>query len=107
MVSDKLDILVLAGQSNAQGQGQGETEKEYVPNERVLMMTDDADPRFVTENGTVRLVMKQPAIKRLATETIFTSAETFCASWGNGILRSMLCLQSGKKTIVEIGENIS
>ena len=66
MVSDKLDIIVLAGQSNAQGQGQGETEKEYVPNERVLMMTDDADPKFVTENGTVRLVMKQPAINQVA-----------------------------------------
>ena len=42
---DKLDIIVLAGQSNAAGSGRGEVTHPYVRDERILMMTDDSNPR--------------------------------------------------------------
>ena len=37
---EKYDIIILAGQSNAEGQGLGETAVEYTPDERVHFMKD-------------------------------------------------------------------
>ncbi len=41
-----LDILVVGGQSNSAGHGIGEVTEEYIPDERILWMTDNAHPRF-------------------------------------------------------------
>lgn len=48
---EKLDIIVLAGQSNAEGCGRGEVSEEFVPDERILLLNDEARPRFENENG--------------------------------------------------------
>ena len=40
------DVIVLAGQSNAEGYGVGEVSEEYVPSDSVLMIGDKASPRF-------------------------------------------------------------
>ena len=40
------DIIVLAGQSNAEGFGVGAASEEYVPSESVLAVCDNACPRF-------------------------------------------------------------
>ena len=41
---EKYDIIILAGQSNAQGQGRGPVTKEFVPDERIHFMKDDSNP---------------------------------------------------------------
>ena len=58
---EKYDIIVLAGQSNAFGQGLGDVTREYVPDERIHIMKDDANPKFVREDGIVKLALKWPA----------------------------------------------
>ena len=59
---EKYDIIILAGQSNAQGQGRGEVTTEFVPNERIHFMKDDSCPKFSHEGGVTKLVMKWPAV---------------------------------------------
>ena len=36
--TEKADIILLAGQSNAEGWGVGHVEKPYIPNERIYML---------------------------------------------------------------------
>ena len=43
---EKYDIIVLGGQSNAEGYGVGPVSEEYVPDERILWLNDNANPRF-------------------------------------------------------------
>lgn len=57
---DKCDIIILAGQSNAEGQGRGPVTREYVPDERILMLTDGGNAKFVKENGKERLEICYP-----------------------------------------------
>ena len=54
------DIIILAGQSNAEGQGIGPVTQEYVPDDRIMMMTDDAEFAHIQENGKLQLTMKKP-----------------------------------------------
>lgn len=58
---EKLDIIILAGQSNAAGTGTGEVTQPYAPDARILMMTDTSNPRFETEGDQVYLQLDQPA----------------------------------------------
>jgi hypothetical protein len=58
---EKLDIILLAGQSNADGRGIGEVTHPYAPDSRILMMTDNANPRFQNEDGRVYLHLDSPA----------------------------------------------
>ncbi len=50
-IKDKLDIVVIAGQSNAEGYGVGEATEEYTPDDRILWLNDKANARFENENG--------------------------------------------------------
>lgn len=54
------DIIILAGQSNAEGQGIGPVTREYAPDARIMMMTDDAEFAHIQENGKLQLTMKKP-----------------------------------------------
>ena len=58
---DKLDIIVLAGQSNAAGSGRGEVTHPYVRDERILMMTDDSNPREEKDGDRGYLKLDLPA----------------------------------------------
>lgn len=62
---DKYDIIVLAGQSNAEGQGLGEVTKEFVPDERIHIMKDDTNFKFVTKDGVSTLTYKWPAVSNI------------------------------------------
>ena len=79
-VTEKYDIIILAGQSNAEGQGIGAVTREFVPDKRIHFMKDDANPKFVTENGVTRLVMKWPATNSIcvADERITENGKTGC-----------------------------
>jgi len=58
---EKYDIIILAGQSNAEGQGQGDVTKPFVPDERIHIMKDDTNFKFVTKDGVAVLTGKWPA----------------------------------------------
>ena len=51
MCEEKFDIIIIAGQSNAEGFGVGPVECEYVPSDRILWLKDDADAHFEQVNG--------------------------------------------------------
>lgn len=59
--AEKYDIIVLAGQSNAEGQGQGEVTEEYVPDERIHFMKDAFNAHFVTTDDVSVLHYDWPA----------------------------------------------
>jgi len=63
---EKYDIIILAGQSNAQGQGRGPVTREFVPDERIHFMKDDSNPKFSHEGGITKLVMKWPAVNTIS-----------------------------------------
>ena len=44
-ISEPLDIIILAGQSNMEGCGRGEAEKEWIPSEKILMMQSEIRTR--------------------------------------------------------------
>ncbi len=46
MYNDAFDIIIVAGQSNAEGYGVGEVTEKYVPDERALFLDDSANARF-------------------------------------------------------------
>ena len=64
--ADACDIIILAGQSNAEGQGRGDVTEAYVPDERILLMTDDFGAHFVTTDGVSVLHYKWPAVNSIA-----------------------------------------
>jgi len=57
---EKFDIIVLAGQSNAEGNGKGDA-CDYIPDMRILMMNDDSMPHFEKTGDKSRLVLNYPA----------------------------------------------
>lgn len=58
---EKLDIIVVAGQSNAAGSGLGDVTKEYEKNESVLWMSDEPEPYYIEkENGEISLERNIP-----------------------------------------------
>ena len=59
--SEKYDIIILAGQSNAQGSGIGDVLEEYIPDERIHMLSDNSNPSFKEDaNGKAYLDIKFP-----------------------------------------------
>lgn len=58
---EKLDIIIVAGQSNAEGSGIGDVTKEYEKNERVLRMFDEPTPHYMeNEKGEIYLERNIP-----------------------------------------------
>lgn len=43
---EKLDIIIIAGQSNAEGYGVGPVDCEYAPSDKILWLRDDTDAHF-------------------------------------------------------------
>ncbi len=61
MSSEKFDIVIVAGQSNAEGTGTGSSLEPYVPTENIMMVIDDGKPRFETDGeGKVHFVIDYP-----------------------------------------------
>ena len=62
---EKYDIVILAGQSNAEGQGRGPVTKPFEPDERIHIMKDDTGFKFVTKDGVPTLTGKWPAVNTI------------------------------------------
>lgn len=95
------DIIILAGQSNAEGQGRGEIAQEYVPDARILKMTDDFNAHFVTTDGVSVLHYNWPA-----TNTISVADEKYNKS---GVKLGCFALWFAKKyadTVLQPGRKV-
>lgn len=59
----KFDIIVVAGQSNAEGYGKGAVQNEYVPDDRILLLTDDSAPHYEkNDKGVDVLKVREQAL---------------------------------------------
>ena len=59
--TEKADIILLAGQSNAEGYGIGDTNEPYQPDDRILMLCPDVNVGFTTdENGNETFGVTSP-----------------------------------------------
>ncbi len=105
---NEFDIIIMAGQSNAQGTGTGTAEQEYVPTEHIMMLTDEANHRFETgDDGIARLALEYPSPIHIeaAQETVvdgkmrgqlqLTFAKMYYEKYLQGTDRKVLIIQSG------------
>ncbi len=101
---EKYDIIVLGGQSNAEGYGVGAATEEWIPDDRILWLNDNANPRFEKDEND-KDVFKMDE----ATETKITIAEEPIGSQGKvgklafffakGYIESGL-LKNGRKLLI-------
>ena len=74
MKMDAFDIIVLGGQSNAVGCGKGNVENAYVPDPRILCLTDDAKLSYLHVGDLLVIDKMNPPTK--TTVTVAAEAET-------------------------------
>lgn len=105
--NEKFDIILLAGQSNSSGYGEGPVTKEYVPNERVLLMENDAVPFYaVPEDGSpYRFIMKflNPAARntvRIADEVLCDYGKISCLAITFAENYAAKCLDPDRKVLI-------
>ena len=68
------DVIVLGGQSNAEGYGVGEVTEEYVPTDKVLFVCDEANPYY--EDGVLRLNYPSEVSVKVADEPVGGQGES-------------------------------
>lgn len=66
---NKFDIIILAGQSNAEGMGLGEVENEFQPTEKIFSLTAERKVTHLPENLIIEYA-DQPFALRMAEERI-------------------------------------
>ena len=85
------DIIILGGQSNAEGYGLGPTEESFVPDDRILMMRDKGPYGYIEQpDGTKPFIVTQPYT--FVTETAREKIE-------NGEVQGSFWLSFAKKYI--------
>ena len=80
-ISDKLDIIVLAGQSNAEGYGLGPSDEPYLPDARILSMRDTDNQGYVVNEktyGTLAITLPRHYLIGLTEERCSTSSKIGC-----------------------------
>ncbi len=73
-----LDIIVMAGQSNAEGYGIGPTSEPYMPTPDILMMRDTDNQGYVVDektHGTLGITMPRNYLIGIAEERCSTSGK--------------------------------
>lgn len=101
---EKLDVIVLAGQSNAEGNGKGDA-SDYIPDKRILLMNDDSMPHFVKTGDKSRLVFNYPARDCVS---VAEEPQNQCGKRGNLALSFARCyaekfLKSDRKILIVNG----
>ncbi len=67
MERNLFDIVIVAGQSNAAGTGVGPAIEEYIPTGNIMMLTDEANPRFLeAAGGGARFAIDYPTPMHIA-----------------------------------------
>ena len=55
------DIIILGGQSNAEGNGLGPTDRPYIPDERILIMRDGGKYGYEEQpDGKMKFIITEP-----------------------------------------------
>ena len=97
------DIIILAGQSNAEGCGKGEVANPSVPSEQILWMTDDAKLTYTDEDGVHKIDKVVPP----TATTVTVAEEPEVDGWkiGKFILPfaaryAEQCLEPGRKVLI-------
>ena len=102
--NEKYDIVVLAGQSNAHGHGLGPVENEFVPDERISLLTDDADICFKKdENGQDYLYLPEKCKKHISIATEFGTPENKTGNFALIFAKKYLergFLKEGRKLLI-------
>lgn len=102
--NEKYDIVVLAGQSNAHGHGLGPVENEFVPDERISLLTDDADICFKKdENGQDYLYLPEKCKKHISIATEFGTPENKTGNFALIFAKKYLergLLKEGRKLLI-------
>ena len=100
--ADKYDIIVLAGQSNAEGQGQGDVTEEYVPDERIHFINDDCGFHFVTTDGVSVLHYNWPSENKItvADEQVKNGKKIGCFALQFAQKYAAECLKEGRKVLI-------
>lgn len=100
---DKYDIIILAGQSNAVGCGKGPVENAYVPDPRILWLTDDAKLTYIHEGDLLKIDKMNPPTKT----TVTVAEEEVTDGWiiGKFILPfaaryAEQCLEPDRKVLI-------
>lgn len=73
-MAELYDIVILAGQSNAEGNGKGEAENRYEKDERVLWLDDDSHPHY-EPNSDILIVTPATKIDVFTAEDRIENAE--------------------------------
>ncbi|MBE7001390.1 MAG: sialate O-acetylesterase [Ruminococcaceae bacterium] len=108
LANEAFDIILVGGQSNSSGYGEGPVTKEYIPNERILMMENDAVPYYdfpKEENSPYKFIMK--FLNPAARNTVRIADEVLC-DYGKisnlGIIfaenYAKECLEPGRKVLL-------
>ena len=98
---EKYDIIILAGQSNAEGTGYGPVEKEYVPNENVLTLDAEKIVEVAPEGMRVTYLDK-PLVIKTAEESISADGQTvgcFALRFATRYVEAGL-LEEGRKLLI-------
>ena len=102
-VNDKLDIIVLAGQSNAEGYGLGPHRESYLPTPRILSMRDTDNYGYVVDEktyGTFNIKMPRSYIININEERKNTSGRIGC--FANRFAQRYMneCLEPDRKVLL-------
>lgn len=96
------DIIILAGQSNAEGSGIGEVDKEYKPNSLVYELVDkNKDKITLDENGRLALIRPYEYTIQEAREELYNGQKrgNFAHSFGEEYIKAGK-LQKGRKLLI-------
>ena len=98
------DIVVVAGQSNAEGFGIGPVTREYIPDDRILLLTNLAEANIKkNEHGKDELKILYPAPNRIETADEQGTGDEkrglLALFFAENYVRSG-CLQSGRKLLI-------
>ncbi len=102
-VSEKLDIIIVAGQSNAEGYGIGPTAEPYRPSPDILLMKDTDNQGYVVDektHGTFGITMPRDYLVGIAEERCSTSGKIGCLGLYFARKYKEECLKPGRRILV-------
>ena len=70
------DIIILGGQSNAEGNGVGNTESPYEPDDRILMMHDNRWYGYVKDENGKPMKDVEISVKRISNGVVTNLGKT-------------------------------
>lgn len=102
-IKEKLDIIVLAGQSNAEGYGLGPCDEPYIPSTDILSMRDVDNQGYVVNEktyGTLAITLPRHYIIGLTEERCSTSSKIGCFAPYFARKYAAECLAPDRKVLI-------